>query len=109
MVPFDRPLTPKDNKFVEAALGEQECYTIIARDRDLTVSAKPFGIDLYNPRDWLIQQQPSRSPGPQTGNSPSSPATKADPAGANRTAEMGKPPDFIQITAHDQSVNGDGV
>ena len=44
---------PKDNKLIEAALGERECYSIIARDRDLTVLEKPFGIDICPPRQWL--------------------------------------------------------
>jgi putative PIN family toxin of toxin-antitoxin system len=44
---------PKDNKFIEAALGERECRAIIARDRDLTVLEKPFGIDICTPRQWL--------------------------------------------------------
>lgn len=43
----------KDNKFIEAALATETCYTIIARDKDLTVSEKPFGIDIYTPRQWL--------------------------------------------------------
>jgi putative PIN family toxin of toxin-antitoxin system len=43
----------KDNKFIEAALAEQECHTIIARDRDLTVLEKPFGIEMMTPRAWL--------------------------------------------------------
>lgn len=42
----------KDEKLIEAAVtaGGQ---TIIARDRDLTVVEKPFGINLYTPREWL--------------------------------------------------------
>ncbi|HEX5398861.1 MAG TPA: hypothetical protein VFY06_07420, partial [Verrucomicrobiae bacterium] len=44
---------PKDNKFIEAALAEQDCHTIIARDRDLTVLEKPFGIDILTQREWL--------------------------------------------------------
>jgi predicted nucleic acid-binding protein len=42
----------KDEKLIEAALTA-ECHTIIARDRDLTVVEKPFGINLYTPREWL--------------------------------------------------------
>jgi uncharacterized protein len=54
-IPFEEKVCrdPKDNKFIEAALGVQECYTIIARDRDLTVLEKPFGIDIRTPREWL--------------------------------------------------------
>jgi uncharacterized protein len=44
---------PKDNKFIEAALAEKDCHTIIARDRDLTVLEKPFGIEMLTPRAWL--------------------------------------------------------
>jgi len=43
----------KDNKFIEAALAEPRCRTIIARDRDLTVLEKPFGISILTPREWL--------------------------------------------------------
>ena len=86
-VPFQDEVCrdPKDNKFVEAALGEQECYTIIARDRGLTVSEKPFGIDLYTPREWLIQQQSARinPPARRPGSSPSLPATEDSPTGVN--------------------------
>jgi putative PIN family toxin of toxin-antitoxin system len=54
-VPFQEKVgrDPKDNKFIEAALGQQECYSISARDRDLTVLEKPFGIDLFTPHEWL--------------------------------------------------------
>lgn len=44
---------PKDNKFIEAALAERENCAIIARDRDLTVLERPFGIHIYTPRAWL--------------------------------------------------------
>jgi putative PIN family toxin of toxin-antitoxin system len=43
----------KDNKFIEAGLAEARCRTIIARDRDLTVLEKPFGINILTPREWL--------------------------------------------------------
>jgi putative PIN family toxin of toxin-antitoxin system len=43
----------EDNKFIEAALAAQECRTIIARDRDLTVLEKPFGMEMLTPRAWL--------------------------------------------------------
>lgn len=48
-----------DDKFIEAALaaGAQE---LIARDPDLTVLQKPFGIEILTPRAWL-----SRLPRPQ--------------------------------------------
>jgi putative PIN family toxin of toxin-antitoxin system len=54
-VPFQEKVCrdPKDNKFIEAALAEQECDTIIARDQDLTVLEKPFGIEMLTPRVWL--------------------------------------------------------
>ena len=54
-IPFEEKVCrdPKDNKFIEAALAERDCYTIIARDRDLTVLKKPFGIDIRTPREWL--------------------------------------------------------
>ena len=54
-IPFQEKVCrdPKDNKFIEAALGERECYSIIARDRDLTVVEKPFGINLCTPREWV--------------------------------------------------------
>jgi putative PIN family toxin of toxin-antitoxin system len=42
----------KDEKFIEAALTTG-CHTIIARDRDLTVVEKPFGINLCTPREWV--------------------------------------------------------
>jgi predicted nucleic acid-binding protein len=42
----------KDEKFIEAALTAG-CHTIIARDRNLTVVEKPFGIDIYMPHEWL--------------------------------------------------------
>ena len=42
----------KDEKLIEAALTAG-CQTIIARDRDLTVVEKPFGINLYTPHEWL--------------------------------------------------------
>lgn len=45
----------KDNKFVEAALAEQDCYTVIARDRDLMSLEKPFGIDILTPREWVAK------------------------------------------------------
>jgi predicted nucleic acid-binding protein len=42
----------KDEKFIEAALTAG-CHTIIARDQNLTVVEKPFGIDMHTPREWL--------------------------------------------------------
>jgi predicted nucleic acid-binding protein len=42
----------EDEKLIEAALTAG-CHTIIARDRDLTVLEKPFGIDIYTPHEWL--------------------------------------------------------
>jgi putative PIN family toxin of toxin-antitoxin system len=43
---------PKDDKFIEAALAAGAC-TVIARDRDLTVLEKPFGITMQTRRVWL--------------------------------------------------------
>ena len=42
----------KDNKFSESALAVG-ARTIIARDHDLTVLEKPFGIAMQTPRAWL--------------------------------------------------------
>jgi putative PIN family toxin of toxin-antitoxin system len=54
-IPFEEKVCrdPKDNKFIEAALGERDCYTMIARDRDLAVLEKPFEIDILTPVEWL--------------------------------------------------------
>lgn len=48
-----------DDKFIEAALAAG-ARTLIARDADLTVLQKPFGIEILTPRAWL-----SRLPRPQ--------------------------------------------
>jgi putative PIN family toxin of toxin-antitoxin system len=42
----------KDDKFIAAALAAR-ARTIIARDHDLTVLEKPFGIAMKTPRAWL--------------------------------------------------------
>jgi putative PIN family toxin of toxin-antitoxin system len=42
----------KDDKFIEAALAAG-ARTLIARDTDLTVLEKPFGIEILTPRAWL--------------------------------------------------------
>ena len=42
----------KDDKFIEAALAAG-ARTVIARDQDLTVLQKPFGIVVQTPRAWL--------------------------------------------------------
>lgn len=42
----------KDDKFIEAALAAG-ARTVIARDRDLAVLEKPFGIAMLTPRAWL--------------------------------------------------------
>ena len=42
----------KDEILIEAAVNAK-CHTIIARDRDLTVLEKPFGINLCTPHEWL--------------------------------------------------------
>ena len=50
---------PKDDKFIEAARAAG-ARTVIARDRDLTVLEKPFGIAMQTPRVWrgtLSRQQ----------------------------------------------------
>ena len=43
---------PYDDKFIEAALAAG-ARTLIARDPDLTVLHKPFGIEILTPRAWL--------------------------------------------------------
>lgn len=43
---------PKDDIFIEAALGAQ-CRLVVARDQDLTVLEKPFGISILTPRAFL--------------------------------------------------------
>ena len=43
---------PSDDKFIEAALAAGT-RTLIARDPDLTVLQKPFGIEILTPRAWL--------------------------------------------------------
>ena len=43
---------PKDDKFIAVALAAG-ARTVIARDRDLTVLEKPFGIAMQTPRIWL--------------------------------------------------------
>jgi putative PIN family toxin of toxin-antitoxin system len=43
---------PHDDKFIEAALAAGS-RTLIARDSDLTVLKKPFGIEILTPRAWL--------------------------------------------------------
>lgn len=51
---FERPCCRdlNDDKFIEAALGAQ-CGFVVARDRDLTVLEKPFGISILTPRGFL--------------------------------------------------------
>ncbi len=53
-VPLGRSVCrdPKDDKFIEAALAAG-ARTLIARDPDLTVLQKPFGIEILTPRAWL--------------------------------------------------------
>ena len=41
-----------DDKFIEAALGA-ESRLLIARDQDLTILKKPFGISILTPRAFL--------------------------------------------------------
>lgn len=45
---------PKDDMFIEAALAAR-ALTVIARDQDLSVLQKPFGISIVTPRRWLSQ------------------------------------------------------
>jgi putative PIN family toxin of toxin-antitoxin system len=45
---------PSDDKFIEAALAAS-AEMIIARDADLTVLEKPFGIQVMTPRAWLAR------------------------------------------------------
>lgn len=45
---------PKDDIMIEAALAAG-ARTIIARDADLTVLKKPFGIHILTPRAWLAR------------------------------------------------------
>ncbi|MBM3882404.1 MAG: putative toxin-antitoxin system toxin component, PIN family [Verrucomicrobia bacterium] len=55
-VPLGRSVCrdPKDDKFIEAALAAG-AQTLIARDPDLTVLRKPFGIEILTPRAWLAR------------------------------------------------------
>ena len=52
--PLTKPVCrdPKDDIMIEAALAAG-ANTIIARDADLTVLEKPFGIQILTPRQWL--------------------------------------------------------
>lgn len=43
---------PHDDKLIEAVLAAG-ARTLIARDTDLTVLEKPFGIEILTPRAWL--------------------------------------------------------
>ncbi len=53
-----KPLTspvcrdPKDDQFIEAALAGRARW-LIARDADLTVLEKPFGVEIVTPRQFL--------------------------------------------------------
>ncbi len=53
-VPLGRSVCrdPSDDKFIEAALAAG-AGTLVARDPDLTVLKKPFGIEILTPRAWL--------------------------------------------------------
>lgn len=53
-VPLSEPVCRDrhDDKFIEAALAAG-LRTLIARDADLTVLQKPFGIEILTPRAWL--------------------------------------------------------
>ena len=53
-VPLDEPVCRdgKDDKFIEAAMGG-DCRLLIARDKDLTLLEKPFGISILTPRAFL--------------------------------------------------------
>ena len=43
---------PKDDPFIEAALAGRARF-LIARDADLTVLEKPFGVEIVTPRQFL--------------------------------------------------------
>lgn len=43
---------PKDDLMIEAALAAG-AHTIVARDADLTVLERPFGLRILTPRAWL--------------------------------------------------------
>jgi uncharacterized protein len=45
---------PGDDKFIESALAASAQF-VIARDPDLTVLEKPFGIDIVTPRQFLTR------------------------------------------------------
>ena len=47
---------PKDDKFIEAALAGK-ARLLIARDADLTVLEKPFGVEIVTPRQFLARLQ----------------------------------------------------
>ena len=53
-IPLTEPVCrdPKDDIMIETALAAG-AKTIIARDADLTVLEKPFGICILTPRAWL--------------------------------------------------------
>ena len=53
-IPLREPVCrdPKDDMMIEAALAA-EARVIIARDADLTVLVRPFGIRILTPRQWL--------------------------------------------------------
>ena len=53
-VPLSEPVCRdrNDDKFIEAALGA-ESRLLIARDQDLTILEKPFGISILTPRAFL--------------------------------------------------------
>ena len=45
---------PKDDQFIEAALAGRARW-LIARDADLTVLEKPFGVEIVTPRQFLAR------------------------------------------------------
>lgn len=45
---------PKDDKFIEVALAAK-AHLLLARDPDLTVLEKPFGIEIVTPRQFLAR------------------------------------------------------
>jgi putative PIN family toxin of toxin-antitoxin system len=53
-VPLPEPVCRDrhDDKFIAAALAAGS-RTLIARDADLTVLQKPFGVEILTPRAWL--------------------------------------------------------
>lgn len=54
--PLTRPVCrdPQDDQFIEAALAGR-AHFLIARDADLTVLERPFGVEIVTPRQFLAR------------------------------------------------------